>query len=74
MKIEKISTYSYLKPDHTGKGTLKWGPTLRSNGKCSNENAIMDNDLMKYDLFGIYREREPLNDWGKRVFPRIPRF
>ena len=28
------------------------GPTLGSNGKCSNENAIMDNDLMEYDLFG----------------------
>ena len=26
------------------------GGTLRSNGKCSNENAITDNDLMEYDL------------------------
>ena len=31
---------------HTG------GPTLRSNGKCSNENAIMDNDLLECDLIG----------------------
>ena len=31
---------------------IRWGPTLRSNGKCSNENAIMDNDLMEYDLIG----------------------
>ena len=29
-----------------------WGPTLGSNGKCSNENAKMDNDLMEYGLFG----------------------
>ena len=28
------------------------GGTLRSNGKCSNKNAIMDNDLMEYDLIG----------------------
>ena len=28
------------------------GPTLRANGKCSNENAIRDNDLMEYDLIG----------------------
>ena len=28
------------------------GPTLRSNGKCSNENAKMDNHLMEYDLIG----------------------
>ena len=31
---------------------LKWGSTLRSNGKCSNEKAIMDNDLVGYDLNG----------------------
>ena len=28
------------------------GGTLRSNGKCSNENAIMDIDLLEYDLIG----------------------
>ena len=28
------------------------GPTLRSNGKCSNGNAIMDYDLVEYDLIG----------------------
>ena len=31
-------------------GQMMRGPTLRSNGKCSNENAIMDNDLKEYDI------------------------
>ena len=31
---------------------LQRGTTLRSNGKCSNENDIMDIDLMEYDLIG----------------------